>query len=241
MTNYSLISIGVPEIYRNANPFQFTTEQLLDAFPEQGNPEALDCWMGIKRNGFESPSISWQRFLSLYEAMAKTLNLNAFVLAFDRRNSDEALRNFLAPRRRRVRAYLDRLGLVMLPIRSTNIRYTRKSNSFWLRPQARIIAHIDSALPDILKRDQHWIKTHCPEYTAAVSYHKWIDPGVLRVGISLLRTESWLWYEIRSPLNPGQTAEFDEAGFERHVNSIWLPLVKNQRWLTTSNPRLWNF
>lgn len=241
MTTYSLISVGVPLVYRTENPFQLTTEERLDAFPEQGNTETVNLWMSIKRTSYELPSIGWQRFLTMYVAASKAANIQPFVAAFDRRNSDESLRNFLAPRRRRVRAYLDRLGLVLLPIRSTNIRYIRQSNSFWLRPQARIIAHIDNALPDILKRDQHWIKTHCPEYTAAVSYHKWIDPGILRVGLSVLRTESWLWYEIRSPLVPGQTLALDEAGFQQHVNSIWLPLVKNQRWLTTSNPRLWNF
>jgi hypothetical protein len=243
--NYSLQSIGVPLVYRTENPFRLQAQQRLDAFPSLANPAAVAIWMTLRGDTQQQSVHAWISILAQFEAQCRKSGLTAFILDSSRRNADEEVRSFLAVWRKRVRDYLDPLGLVTLPIFRTSHFYTRNSNSWWLRSQSRIIKKLEGvAIGQALQAEHRWLRTHCPEYRGSQSWHRWILWGVVRVGWSTSGTDSWLWYEIRCPHMPGITTDgrsIDDTAFNKHLDKMWLPLVKNLRWWSTSNPRLWEF
>lgn len=240
---WNLQSVGIPLIYRTMNPFALSDEERLDAYPTRANPRGVNIWMSLTGNKFALPGLAWETMLHAFVVACEKKGQPPFVLDGARRNADEEVRNFLTPRRRRVRDYLDPSGLLTLPIFRTTHKYTRNENSWWVRSQARIIKKIDGiAIGQDLHKREHWIRTHCPEYKGSQSWHKWIQPGVTRVGWSTSGTESWLWYEIRCPHMPGITGHYrnlDDAAFTKHLDTIWLPLIRNIRWWSTSNVRTW--
>lgn len=240
---WNLQSIGVPLVYRTMNPYALSPEERLDAYPKLANPRCVNSWMKISGNARSLPAQAWEQFLHAFVVLCEGHGKTPFILDKSRRNADEEIRNFLAPRRRRVRDYIEPLGLVTLPIFRTSHYYTRNENSWWLRSQARIIKRIDGlTIGKDLHQRFHWIRTHCPEYRGSQSWHKWIQPGVTRVGWSTAITECWLWYEIRCPHMPGIEGHYrnlDDAAFTKHLDTLWLPLVRNIRWWSTSNARTW--
>ncbi len=242
---YSLLSIGVPSVYHKANPYRMTADQRLDSFPSLANVKALPIWMALIGNGQSRPATAWDDALQKFSAQAQARGLTPFILDTSRRNADEEARSFLAIWRKRVRNYLDPLELVTLPIFRTSRVYTRSAYSWRLRSQARIIRRIDgTGIGTTLQKLHRWTRTHCPEYRGSQSWHRWILWGVVRVGWSTSGTDSWLWYEIRCPHLPGTAYDknrLDDAAFDTHLDKIWLPLVRNLRWWSSSNPRLWTF
>lgn len=242
---WSLQSIGVPLVYRAMNPFAFNRAQRLDSFPELGNLKCVAEWTQQQGNMQSSPQIAWQRYVSQYLTDCAHLGRRAFVLDRDRRNQDEHVRSFLARRRKHVRDYVDPLGLASLPFFRTSHYYRRRENSWWLRSQGRIIRPIKGfAIGKLLHDNHHWTRTHCPEYRGMQSWNRWIQYATTRIGWSTTNHESWFWYEIHCPQLPGiagNIRNLDAAAFDRHMDEIWLPLVKNLRWYSTSQPRTWSF
>jgi hypothetical protein len=225
------------------NPFSLTSAERLDAFPTLGNPKCTEQWLVPRGDTQAQPSNAWQLYLAQY---VRACGVNPpFILDTHRRNRDEEVRDFLALRRKLVRNYLDRLGLVTLPVFHACFRVIRNEHSWWLRAEARIIERIPGIqIGRGLQLKQRWIRTHCPEYRGSQSWHRWLQWGITRVGFSTSGTDYWVWYEIRCPHNPGIDGEIrhlDTQAFDAHIAKIWIPIVKNLRWWSTSNPRLWNF
>lgn len=241
--SYSLQSIGVPVVYRTMNPYALSPAERLDAFPALGNPECTDAWLLPQGDDHARVEHAWESYLASYVAECGTRP--AFTLHYNRRNLDGEVRAFLALRRKRVRDYIDRQGLLTLPVFRSRWRVIRQENSWWLRAEARIIKKIPgTSIGRGLQLKERWLRTHCPEYRGSQSWYRWLQFGTLRVGFSTAGTETWIWYEIRCPLMPGidgNTRHLDARAFDEHIGKLWLPLVKNLRWWSTSNPRLWNF
>lgn len=241
--NLDLQSIGVPVIYRTMNPFSLSPSELLDAFPTLGNPDCVDYWMLQKGNTQSFAHVAWKAFLHNFTVECESHGQVPFLLDSERRNADEEVRTFLSVRRKMVRGYVDPIGVTTLPIFRTARKYTRNENSWWLRSQARIIKQIDGiAIGRDFQKRLGWLRTHCPEYRGSQSWHRWLQYGTVRVGWSTAQTESFFWYEIRCPHMPGVTGNYrnlDDAAFVKHVDSIWLPIVRNLRWWSSSNPRTW--
>ncbi len=242
---YSLQSIGVPLVYRTMNPYALTSAERLDAFPSLANPDCTNVWLSIAGDGKAQVQHAWETFLAKYVSGCGARP--PFALDTNRRNLAEETRSFLALRRKMVRDYLDVLPikLLTLPIFRSRFRVIRNDNSFWLRAEARVIKRIDGInIGRELQLTQRWLRTHCPEYRGSQSWNRWLQFGTTRVGFSTSGTDSWIWYEIRCPHSPGvdgNIRHLDGTAFAATVSKIWLPLVKNLRWWSTSNPRTWNF
>lgn len=240
---WSLQSIGVPLVYRTMNPFALSEAERLDAYPKLANPDCVNSWMEIAGDQRSFPHVAWNHLVHAFVVACEARGERPFILDSERRNDDEQARTFLSVRRKRVRDYIEPLGLVTLPIFRSSHYYTRNEHSWWLRSQARIIKRIDGhAIGKDLQQSHHWIRTHCPEYRGSQSWHRWLQHGVLRVGWSTAVTECWFWYEIRCPHQLGVAGDYrnlDDNAFAKHADGIWLPLVRNLRWWSTSNPRTW--
>lgn len=239
---WDLQLIGVPVAYREINPYALSETERLDAYPELANPKHISVWMSISTgNVQERIDSAWDKFIHSFVLGCERLGSPPFILDTSRRNLNEEIRSFLLLRRKRVRDYIDPLGLVTLPIFRSSRKYTRYENSWWLRSQARIIKRIDGlAIGSDLQLRFKWLRTTCPEYRGSQSWHKWLQPGVVRVGWSSSTTECWFWYELRCPHLPGVEGHYrllDDASFIKQTDALWLPIVKNLRWWSTSNLR----
>lgn len=241
--SYSLQSIGVPMVYRTMNPYALTTAERLDAFPALANPRCTQHWLAPVGDKQAQAQHAWETFLAIYVSNCGVAQ--PFILETDRRNLAEETRSFLALRRKMVRDYLDKTKLLTLPVFRARFRVIRNENSFWLRAEARVIKKISGTeIGRGLQLSDRWLRTHCPEYRGSQSWNRWLQYGTTRVGFSHSGTDSWIWYEIRCPHTPGidgSVRHLDGSAFTATVTKLWLPLVKNLRWWSSSNPRLWNF
>lgn len=235
--------IGMPLVYRHVNPTDLNATEKLDCYPALGNPKCVNIWIATElSNPFQNANFAWQEYLDKFDYACRRRGLQAFLPSTTQRNDKERIRNYLAPLRRKVRDYIEPLGLVSLPVFRTGRVYTRTDRLWTLQSFARFTQLVPGVeISNRLVKRNRWIRTHKSEFVGSQSWYKWLRPGMVKVGWSTARTESWLWYEITCPYQPSPNfngTRLTTESFTEAIDEVWLPIISNIRWRTTSNLRV---
>ena len=232
--------LGIPARYRARNPFTLPSASLVDAFPKVAHPDSLQFWVGIQKGAaFRglTPVVAWPKFLIEYETACRNNGKSPYAYPAHYRGHNSYIRRFLVIWRKRIRLELERYPFLKWRAFAQIREYTVRPNSWVLHSAFRVTDPVDRAPLRKLSANHWWIKTRNTRYPGE-SWHRWLLPGVARIGVSWNNTNIYVWYEITCPYIPKKV--FTEHQFITTIDRIWNPIIRALRWKVL-DLRKWRF